>query len=364
MKKLLLFLVLIPALILALGVGLIYAGLMPAGFYDLADSYAPPAVLDVLQKIGDAGQSGGEETSLSDDGAASSSEPGLRQAEPAYIMQRVVEGIHAQNEEIKIPLLLPDGDDEAVTAFFLNAVERSIDTIRREMPEIFWVSLGTFGVEWSGNRDSKEALLTVRLKYSYSPGKVADLREEMRRIIDVLMYSAPPEPVDAVTYFHDWIALHTEYATYIAEADGAFRQDYGYGLNINGVFLRGSAICEGYSKAFKLLCDRAGIPCEIIFGVADGENHSWNYVRLDGIWYLVDCTWNSPVSDEKIIRHDYFLKGSQSIVEGKTIAEIYTNDGAGYPPLSPAGYFEQDFLRPLAALRVVPQFPSRFCRWL
>lgn len=69
------------------------------------------------------------------------------------------------------------------------------------------------------------------------------------------------------------------------------------------VLKKRSAMCYGYSRLFKSLCDHAGIPCEVINGYARGDfyrvgnnfrtNHSWNAIQLDSIWYLVDVTWAS-----------------------------------------------------------------------
>jgi len=61
--------------------------------------------------------------------------------------------------------------------------------------------------------------------------------------------------------------------------------------------------CEGYARLFKSLCDHAGIESKIISGYARTDmgwreemfksNHSWNAVRIDSAWYLLDVTWAS-----------------------------------------------------------------------
>jgi hypothetical protein len=89
------------------------------------------------------------------------------------------------------------------------------------------------------------------------------------------------------------------------------------------VIKKGSALCYGYSRLFKCLCDQAGIRCEIINGYARGDinrignnfrtNHSWNAVQLDSNWYLVDVTWASgyfTYNSNEFIKHfddQYFL---------------------------------------------------------
>lgn len=56
-------------------------------------------------------------------------------------------------------------------------------------------------------------------------------------------------------------------------------------------FKYGSAVCDGYSRATKLLLNEFGIECDIVVGDAGG-GHAWNLVKLDGNWYQVDVTWN------------------------------------------------------------------------
>ena len=50
-----------------------------------------------------------------------------------------------------------------------------------------------------------------------------------------------------------------------------------------------NVVCAGYSKAFKYLCDRAGIECKVVNGVCGGA-HVWNVVTLEGKNYIVDVT--------------------------------------------------------------------------
>jgi transglutaminase/protease-like cytokinesis protein 3 len=64
-----------------------------------------------------------------------------------------------------------------------------------------------------------------------------------------------------------------------------------------------TAVCDGYSRLFKTLCDFAGIQSEVITGYARGDrsriskqfraNHTWNAVLIDSNWHLMDVTWAS-----------------------------------------------------------------------
>lgn len=78
-----------------------------------------------------------------------------------------------------------------------------------------------------------------------------------------------------------------------------------YGALINGV-----CVCEGYAEAFKLICDREGIPCITVVGTGNGGAHKWNMVQMeDGEWYTIDATWDDQTN---YIYNSYFLIGSNT----------------------------------------------------
>lgn len=69
-------------------------------------------------------------------------------------------------------------------------------------------------------------------------------------------------------------------------------------------------VCEGYSEAFKLICDRERIPCITVIGLGNGGAHKWAYVKMDdGNWYGMDVTWDDQ---DSYCFYDYFLAGSTS----------------------------------------------------
>ena len=69
-----------------------------------------------------------------------------------------------------------------------------------------------------------------------------------------------------VKAIHDCLCEWVSYS----EQDGMLAHSAG------GVFAGyGRVVCEGYAKAFKVLCDRLKIPCVCIGGVAAGALHMW-----------------------------------------------------------------------------------------
>ncbi|MCG2617817.1 hypothetical protein LZZ85_26185 [Terrimonas sp. NA20] len=96
------------------------------------------------------------------------------------------------------------------------------------------------------------------------------------------------------------------------------------------VFRTRLALCDGYSRLFKILCDRAGIRSEVVLGYARTEtfkriqrfrsNHSWNAVYADSAWYLLDVTWASGFIDDRTDRYvqhfdeQYFLSRPEDFI--------------------------------------------------
>lgn len=95
--------------------------------------------------------------------------------------------------------------------------------------------------------------------------------------------------------------LHDELCAMTAYADGTNAH------NAFGALREGSAVCEGYAKAYALLCRMSGIPCSMVTGKAQdraaGEwvGHSWNLVELDGETVWTDVTWD----DQETCSHWY-----------------------------------------------------------
>ena len=117
-----------------------------------------------------------------------------------------------------------------------------------------------------------------------------------------------------VKAIHDYICLNASYDTPASESSDPKYQYAGCAAPLfNGI---GTMICEGYSRTFKLLCDKLDVPCLYIEGhvyMPEWKTwalHAWNYVQMeDGNWYAMDVTWDDQ---QQGIQYNYFLCGKKS----------------------------------------------------
>ena len=75
-----------------------------------------------------------------------------------------------------------------------------------------------------------------------------------------------------------------------------------------GALYNGTAVCQGIAMLFYRMAREAGISCRIIVGEA-GSPHAWNIAEIDGIYYLLDPTFDLYFS--KIPDCKYFMLGTE-----------------------------------------------------
>lgn len=91
-----------------------------------------------------------------------------------------------------------------------------------------------------------------------------------------------------------------------------------------------NANCQGYAEAYSYLLSRAGVHSEIVESSA--MYHLWNKVRVSGVYYNVDLTWDDPMPDKNgHVSHKYFLLSDSAISSGNDdISAHYGFDYAYY----------------------------------
>lgn len=137
----------------------------------------------------------------------------------------------------------------------------------------------------------------------------------------------------------DWINNNTSY-DYYSLINGCYENAAGTitpAYYLEGVFSTGYAVCDGFSKAYSLLCNMEGIECIRIVGNAgvgsDLGGHAWNKVKVDidptdtigAEYYLVDITWTElkgssyfeklALEGEEVTSHEYFLVSDEYVEE-------------------------------------------------
>lgn len=107
---------------------------------------------------------------------------------------------------------------------------------------------------------------------------------------------------EKVRAIYKWITSNISYDNRLRNDEALQRQIYISEDNIvENVLEREMALCGGYAFLFRDLCAEVGISAEVVHGYSKDftgrprsykqPNHTWNVVKLDGQWRLLDITW-------------------------------------------------------------------------
>ncbi len=179
-----------------------------------------------------------------------------------------------------------------------NTITQALLAYQCDNPQVFWID-GTFEYY------NSNGVTVLSLIFTIENANLINLRRELENKIDNIISSAPNDAgdYDIEFYINDYLVDNCEY-----DSEGATAASNGKTLgnehNVCGALLDGKAVCDGYSKAFQLLCNRLGIECTVVEGTSKDESHMWNCVKIEGEWYHTDVTWND--SNENIYSERYF----------------------------------------------------------
>ncbi len=229
--------------------------------------------------------------------------------------------------------------------------EGGVSAVFKDYPEFFWLtgsfSYGASGIPGSG------CYTDVTLNFTFEQGAAypspAATKQQLINAVNAVNVPYGTR-YDRLLALNELLRNQVTYdlnAAMAHEATGALLSPY-------------TAVCEGYAEAYKLLCDKYGIPCVLVIGTgvvssSSSGPHMWNYVKLDnGLWYAVDVTWNDQASP---YHNNFFLHGSGTYPSAAFYQVSFINSHI------PSGYFTMEqrrlFAYPTPATSAYA-FPSGF----
>ncbi len=196
-----------------------------------------------------------------------------------------------------------------------NASERISDisiayrALSCDYPQLFWLP-------YIYRMSSGGAEFTFEGNYPVTSDEKTVMQSQINNVLEKIVAATShlDSRFEKQLYIHDYLCNNVEYAD-----DG----DMSY--TAYGALVNGKAVCEGYSRAMQLICDRVGIPCTVIYGVSRNSDHMWNVIDPGDGWYHLDVTWDD---DDKngIAKHRYFNLTDEQIKSDHTISPVINSN--------------------------------------
>lgn len=230
-----------------------------------------------------------------------------------------------------------------------------------DYPQAFWLrnywSWSTsYGASWGylpdAGKDSavynyvvlfaiENSAFDYRIEDFRNPDVLSAAVTEYKGLIDNILADVPnTSRYDQIRYMNDWLTKHNAYNS-CYDSQNSPSIVWSPMSALRGTSGERGPVCEAYARAFKVLCDRLGIPCILAVGDAKGdlnsepESHMWDEVKMnDGQWYAVDVTWNDPMYGDPLElmsgaeNEDWLLLGKYDIVnqqDNLSFAESHPN---------------------------------------
>jgi len=133
--------------------------------------------------------------------------------------------------------------------------------------------------------------IQVCFQYDYTQAEAEKLSGEIKEKIVEFMceYIAPK-----MTQLAKQLAIHKYLQNTVNPDHQSIDRD---SYSIVGALIRRSCVCEGFAKAYKLLCDYLRIASVVVTGegTRNGkrEVHAWNITRIKGVTAHTDVTWDT-----------------------------------------------------------------------
>ena len=130
--------------------------------------------------------------------------------------------------------------------------------------------------------------------------------------------STDSEKIEAI---YLWIAQNIAY-DHELRFNKTLQEDYYQSQEkvITKVLQRQKALCGGYALLFEILCGNVGVEAKTIHGFTklttnfQRPNHSWNAVKVNGKWQLLDITWSISNGKLKTPDKSWFLTNPEIFI--------------------------------------------------
>ena len=175
-------------------------------------------------------------------------------------------------------------------------ITQAVEAYKNDHPETFWLKGSSLFVPYGDTT-------SVKLDYTVQNDKLIAAKKKFNIAVASVLKNLPSgNDFEREEYINNYIIDNCRYDEEAAENNDV----QGNENDAYGALVDGKAVCEGYARAFQLLCNKANIDCVLLSGTADSDNHAWNGVKISGDWYQIDVTWNDTDGENNYAENDYF----------------------------------------------------------
>ena len=148
-------------------------------------------------------------------------------------------------------------------------ITQAVEAYKNDHPETFWLKGSSLFVPYGDTT-------SVKLDYTVQNDELIAAKKKFDTAVTSALKKLPSgNDFEREEYINNYIIDNCRYDEEAAENNDV----QGNENDAYGALVDGKAVCEGYARAFQLLCNKANIDCVLLSGTADSDNHAWNGVK-------------------------------------------------------------------------------------
>ena len=180
----------------------------------------------------------------------------------------------------------PDKTTGEIAGYFYNADM----ALTQDHPEL--LQFGYMSYSYSADT------INVKVFYSINNPVLEEINTlRIRKIInDIRLRTMTMSDKEKIKYVYEWVGNNTYYDqtfTFMAKNQ-----------SIYNAFIKGNAVCAGFSKTSQVIFQNIGIESIPVIGETSGL-HMWNIIKYNGKYYFYDSTWAASINEKS----EYFYNG-------------------------------------------------------
>ena len=183
------------------------------------------------------------------------------------------------------------------------------------------VSIDTLSM--SQNLSSTTRTYMFQLTYLTTTAQEQRFEQELSYLVQKLRLNEISGEAQKAYAIYNWICSNVAYASGTSDIH----------YTAYGALCGKQAVCQGYSALFYRLARAAGLSSRCVAGwttqgTGSDPDHMWNIVKIGGVWYHLDSTWDGAISNNK---YQWFLKTQSDFLKAigqdrhKDISWSYNN---------------------------------------
>ncbi len=187
-----------------------------------------------------------------------------------------------------------------VSGVEMDFLQGLFEKMRQDIPGLFFVESTTY--LYSPFTKTGTVMPKYRFPKEQTDSTMLALKSKCNEILKDIRCLSDLEKEKVI---HDQICKNVTYDyTFVASS-----------FECVGPLLFNKGVCQGISRAAKLLFDLAGIRSIVVYGTSErqqgvpdsmGDRHAWNIVNIDSVFCHLDITFDLTVEAYNVTRYDYF----------------------------------------------------------